>query len=76
VLTDETQPVSIWAGEIRGSFFATTLGAPALEVRTPAESAERYKALYTDALVDCLSDGFMATFHDIAIAAGLEQQID
>lgn len=35
-------------------YFATTLGAPALEIKDPGTAANRFKALYTDALVDGL----------------------
>lgn len=37
------------------TFYACTLGRPALEVRDPAESTREFTALYTDALLDGLA---------------------
>jgi hypothetical protein len=36
-------------------FFASTLGKPAYEVKDPATTAGRFRALYTDALTDALT---------------------
>jgi len=41
-------------GKVDRLFFATTLGTPALEIKESSQATTRFKALYTDALVDCL----------------------
>ena len=51
-------------------FFATTLGAPSLEVKTPNDAVARFKALYTEALVDALSGLAPQCLEDIVEASG------